>query len=583
MDDIKGIVKEVNKDNLMDTVRWLTENTPYRMAGSEDERKASEYVSMRMREYGIDVVNEEFYTYNSNPAAYSKVEITSPITEEVQSLPCAHIKETGEEGEEFDLIYIGDGSYSSYDDIDARGKAVLVEVSYAPPVPEKARIAYEMGAAGIICMNWGNDEEVICHRALKAVWGNPTEETVANIPDIVGIGVTRNTGLKLKELCLSGENVRVKITAKATREWSKVHQPRGILRGNGKPDQFLLVSSHLDAWKPGVTCNATGNATTLELCRILSKHRDKLDRDIYFVFWNGHEIAEAAGSTWFVDNYWDILNKKCVGYINIDSTGVSGTKLFEIKASDELLNFAVDNFNGMAENTEIRAMSLRKIGDQSFMGIGIPAVTQRMSFTQEDMDKAHGATLGWWNHTKEDGVDKCDPDILVTDTEVTLSLIYKLAATKILPYMFKDRLEVVIKNMNLIAEKYGEHMSFSDLLQNLDEARNMIVNIQENAVNLDCEKQKKYNQFLLITSRLITNVFQTYSDKYQQDSYGYTKLSGAIPLFADLKRLEALNKDSFEYGMLHTQLIKNKNRINDSLKILNDFADLYSEILGTRM
>lgn len=217
------------------------------------------------------------------------------------------------------------------------------------------------------------------------------------------------------------------------------------------------------------------------------------------------------------------------------------------------------------------------------MGIGIPAVTQRMSFTQEDMDKAHGATLGWWNHTKEDGVDKCNPDILATDTEVTLSLIYKLATVKILPYIFKDRLEAVIKNMDLIAEKYGEHINFSDLLQNLEEARSKIVNIQENAVNLDCEKQEKYNQFVLITSRLITNVFQTYSDKYQQDSYGYTKLSGAIPLFADLKRLEVLNKDSFEYGMLHTQLIKNKNRINDSLKILNDFADLYSAAFGIQM
>ena len=76
------------------------------------------------------------------------------------------------------------------------GKMVLVEVSYAPPVPEKARIAYEMGAAGIMCMNWGNDEEVICHRGLKAVWGNPTESNVKNIPDLVGVGITRGAGLK---------------------------------------------------------------------------------------------------------------------------------------------------------------------------------------------------------------------------------------------------------------------------------------------------------------------------------------------------------------------------------------------------
>ena len=145
-----------------------------------------------------------------------------------------------------------DGSYGAYKGLDVVGKMVLVEVSYAPPVPEKARIAYEMGAAGIMCMNWGNDEEVICHRGLKAVWGNPTESNVKNIPDLVGVGITRGAGLKLKDWFQEGKTVRVKVTAIADRTWSKVHQPKGILQGNGKRDEFVLVCSHLDAWKPGV-------------------------------------------------------------------------------------------------------------------------------------------------------------------------------------------------------------------------------------------------------------------------------------------------------------------------------------------
>ena len=78
------------------------------------------------------------------------------------------------DGRDFEIVYVADGSISAYEEKDVRGKMVLVEVSYAPPVPEKAYIAAQMGAAGIMCMNWGNDEEVICHRALKSVWGNPT-------------------------------------------------------------------------------------------------------------------------------------------------------------------------------------------------------------------------------------------------------------------------------------------------------------------------------------------------------------------------------------------------------------------------
>lgn len=383
------MIEEVSRNEMLSTIHYMTEHFPYRLAGSPCEAAASRYVTERLKQYGLEVENKEFYTYNSDPM-YSKVTVLEPEME-IDSLPCAHIRATKPEGEIFELIYVGNGDYAAYKDIDVTGKMVLVEVSYAPPVPEKARIAYEMGAAGIMCMNWGNDEEVICRRGLKGVWGNPTEANFHCIPEIVGVGVTRGAGLKLKQLCLEGRKVEVKVTAIADRTWSIVHQPTAILHGNGSSDEFLLVCSHLDAWKPGVTCNATGNATTLEICRILSKHRQELDRDVYFVFWDGHEVAEAAGSTWFVDNNWDNLNKHCVCYMHIDSTGVKETELYEIKASEELLGFAKKNINDVLPELELRAMALKKIGDQSFMGIGVSSITQRKSFTKEYMEHAHGA------------------------------------------------------------------------------------------------------------------------------------------------------------------------------------------------
>lgn len=369
--------------------------------------------------------------------------------------------------------------------------------------------------------------------------------------------------------------MRVKVTAIADRTWSKVHQPKGILRGNGKRDEFVLVCSHLDAWKPGVTCNATGNATTLEICRILSQHRQELDRDIYFVFWNGHEVAEAAGSTWFVDNYWDLLNKKCVGYMHIDSTGVRETELFEIKASEELLDFAKANAEKVLPQMELRAMSLKKIGDQSFMGIGVPSITQRISFTQAYMEHAHGATLGWWNHTKEDGLDKCDPDVLVEDTKASLQVIYDLATVELLPYDFTEKLAQFRAKAEKLAEKYGNHLDFTDLLENLKQVENMVRKVQERKEDCHGEKAQLYNDFLKEVSRQITNVTMTYVDKYSQDSYGYTKLSAPIPLFADLPRLEELDRDSLEYGLVKTQVVRNKNRINDALTVIKKFADVY--------
>lgn len=559
-------IKEVSKDNMMQTIHWLVQHTPYRLAGSEDEKRASEYICERMERCGLEVTNETFYTYNSDPIS-SSFEVIAPEHFTMDSLPCAHIHATKPEGEAFDLVYIGNGSYADYEGRDVAGKLVLVEVTYAPPVPEKARIAAEMGAAGIVCMNWGNDEEVICCRGLKGVWGNPTEETFPKIPDIIGVGITRLAGLRLKKLCLNG-SVRVKVSAVADRKWSLVHQPKGILRADNSNGDFLLVCSHLDAWKPGVTCNATGNATTLEICRLLSKYRSELKRDVYFLFWNGHEIAEAAGSTWFIDNYWKLLDQHCVGYMHIDSTGVRETKLYEIKASEELLDFAVGNYHDY-ENKDVRAMALKKIGDQSFMGIGVPSVTQRMSFTQEDMDKAHGATLGWWNHTKEDGLDKCDPDILVADTEITLQMVDRLATVDKLPYDFSHTLSEFHTKLESMKEKFGEHLAMDDVLKSTEDATDLILEVQNSRDHADREL---YNTYVKRVCRLLTNVVQTYADKYSQDSYGNSKLTYSVPLLSELERLSKMNPDSLEYGLVKTQLLKNKNRIIDAMNTLIDLS-----------
>ncbi len=576
------MIHEVNLERMLQDIHWLVTNTPYRLAGSLAEYQASTYICDQMKKAGLEVNNDEFFTYNSEPLT-SAVEIILPVPEPLVSLPCAHIHSTKPEGEIFDLVFVGDGSYNAYKNLDVKGKVVLIEVSYAPPVPEKARIAAEMGAAGIICMNWGNDEEVICHRGLKAVWGNPTENTVSNIPNLIGVGITRNAGLKLKKYYLAGLDVKVKISASANKKWSMVHQPVGIIRGNGNDDQIILVSAHIDAWCPGVTCNATGNSTALEICRILAKHADELNRDVYFVFWNGHEIAEAAGSTWFVDNYWDLLSKKCIAYINIDSTGLIQTKIYEIKASDELLDFSTHMYREFSEDKPLRSMTLQKIGDQSFMGIGIPAISERMSFTKEDMEAAHGATLGWWNHTDQDGIDKCDPETLRYDTQSTLQLIFKLATIKKLPYDFNNFFVKRIKQVSDLSSQYGNHIDFSDITRNLEIAENNVMEMQRLGGNLQGEEEiRLYNRYMMSVSRFLTNVFTTYADKYQQDSYGYTKLNTSIALFFDLERLAKLEKNTFEYGMVSTQIVKNKNRINDALNQVIELSQLYKALLNAK-
>ena len=277
--------------------------------------------------------------------------------------------------------------------------------------------------------------------------------------------------------------------------------------------------------------------------------------------------------------YTDNLNKHCVCYMHIDSTGVKETELYEIKASEELLGFAKKNINDVLPELELRAMALKKIGDQSFMGIGVSSITQRKSFTKEYMEHAHGATLGWWNHTTEDGEDKCDPVALEEDTRATLKVLYDLATAKLLPYNFSDKISVFRANVQKVADKFGDHMDFTDLQDNLKTVEHQVNEIQAMKEGLSNEQAKLYNEFVKMVARQITNVTMTCADKYSQDSYGYTSLSYPIPLFADFERLVKLDPASLEYGLIKTQLVKNKNRINDALYIISQFAEVVRKLL----
>jgi len=77
----------------------------------------------------------------------------------------------------------------------------------------------------------------------------------------------------------------------------------------------------------------------LELAKIFSKYRNKLKRSIVFAFWDGHEIAEAADSTYFVDTHWLELSTKCITYVNIDNSGIKGTSVPALISEPSLFDF----------------------------------------------------------------------------------------------------------------------------------------------------------------------------------------------------------------------------------------------------
>ena len=211
------------------------------------------------------------------------------------------------------------------------------------------------------------------------------------------------------------------------------------------------------------------------------------------------------------------------------------------------------------------------------MGIGIPSVTQRYSFTDHDISLANGATLGWWNHTCEDGIDKCSPEILKKDTQVTLQLIQSLATEYKLPYRICDVFRDIRARLERIDEDYPGVIDLSVLRDVLEKSRSAMEDVLGQAERLAGVSGKEYNRLLMKSARMLSPVIQTFAGKYEQDSYGNEALGFPIPLLKDIPRLKTAEEGTLQHGMLETQLRKNLNQLVDAFEDVLYVAGLFKK------
>jgi hypothetical protein len=578
---------------VMQHVHHLLRDAPFRKSGSGQDTRAARYVVDSLSSYGLDAYLEEFETFDSDPGD-ATLELLGPERHEIEVRACAHVEATPAEGYIGEIIDVGAGSEDDYRNKDVRGKAVLAEVSYAPATPEKARIAASAGAAGIILMNWGRgDEPGIPWRALKAVWGNPTPETWHKIPRLFGASISRRDGETIRRLMARGK-VEVRATVTAKREWRVLCQPIAWLHApqvSPESEQFVIVSGHLDSWAPGVTDNISGNALMMEVARTLAARRDQLRRSVVFCFWNGHEVAEAAGSAYFVDAHWERINRDAVAYLNIDSVGMRGTTLFNVACCPELTDFIRASAAGTVGNTvPVEFSSLDRVGDQSFFGVGVSAATGRHGFTPETVAAYNGATLGWYNHTEYDTLDELDESVLERDLRYWVAVTHELATTRVLPHRFVHRVDDLKRRVKLLLDTRSDPAGLAAILPVIEALEYQIVWFDSHMERLVSDARTseasvvRANNAALRLARLLTFISGSAAGKYEQDSYGMTTLNRPIPLLSAYDDYCAAEPHGLVAKLTVTKLMRLRHVVTDALQGATDVVkDLRSSVQAPAM
>ena len=141
------ILAEYSRENVQKHVEYLTTLT--RQAGSEDERKAAEYIKGRLDEYGLDGNIYEVDAYISIPKK-AELNIQHPVQKSLPCLSAAFTPPTPAAGLEGELILPDSLNQKA----DLKGKIALIggEKEMRRAAENMAR---EKGAAAKIYINPG--------------------------------------------------------------------------------------------------------------------------------------------------------------------------------------------------------------------------------------------------------------------------------------------------------------------------------------------------------------------------------------------------------------------------------------------
>jgi carboxypeptidase Q len=211
----------------------------------------------------------------------------------------------------------------------------------------------------------------------------------------------------------------------------KYHNVIGVIPGTEFPDEYVIVSGHLDAYDvaTGGVDDGSGATPSMEAARLILKAGGKPRRTILVILWAGEEFG-LYGSTSWVTRYEDDL-EKISDMVNRDggptvpvSLTVSAAQMDDFKGIVEIINRINPDFPVELKEREPRPKPERPWGTDSgpFAVRGVPTI----GFDCAD-PKGYNFEYGEIWHTERDLYNKSIPEYQKQAAAATAVLVYGLA------------------------------------------------------------------------------------------------------------------------------------------------------------
>ncbi|HEY8466839.1 MAG TPA: M28 family metallopeptidase [Solirubrobacterales bacterium] len=307
--------------------RIADQNGGNRAAGRPGYDRSAEYVAGTMEKLGyrVQVQEFEFEAWSEDaPTEFEQIAPDEVTYEDGADFSIAEYSGSGDVTAELvavDLVLPPDDEPSStsgceaedYEGLDVEGKIALVQRGTCT-FGEKADIAADAGAAGVLIFNEGNanypDRQDLLFPTLEA----PRRDIpVLGLPFALG-----------EELANGETNGPTGITVRIFAETSSEIVPTANVIATSKrgdANNIVMAGAHLDSVQagPGINDNGSGSAALVEIAREISKLKKPKNR-VRFAWWAAEE-AGLVGSTYYVEQLSDQQAAKIALYTNYDMIG----------------------------------------------------------------------------------------------------------------------------------------------------------------------------------------------------------------------------------------------------------------------
>ena len=488
--------------------------------------------------------------YNAKPPAYAR------DCREGLTAPLVHVPATFSASINTLFVKSQDKEASSEENI--RGKIVISE---GFSFPGKILEFEQKGALGVIAINPGADSHWgIC----TSIWGTPDLDDLPRKPTIPVAAVNNPDGQKLLAIAKAGGEVTLK--TQMEQGWYESLVPVVTIPGSDEPEKFVLLHGHYDSWDVGVGDNATGDATMLEIARVLWANKGDLKRSVRIAWWPGHSTGRYAGSSWYADTFALDLDENCVAQVNCDSPGCRWATEFRdvswMKEAEAYCQKTIKEVTGLDSHGE----RPHRAGDYAFNNIGLSSFFMLSSTMPEQLRKEKdyyavggcGGNIAW--HTEHDLIEIADRDILLRDIKVYLAAVMGVANAEVLPFDWRAQVSEFTETIDAYQKAAGDLANLrlaahaaSDLKAALDAFYG--------AVDGGTLAAKDANEVIQRLARILVPVNHTNQPRFRHDPALPVQ---PLPAIAVAQELAEHGPETL--GFAQTQMVRGTNRVAAALR-----------------